>query len=432
MPWGKYAALLWMTAQGRAGPSRLEQLQDGLVRRLFVHAYRHVPYYRDAYRAAGLAEGDVRGVADLVKVPVVDKSALRAAGDEARADERARRRGPLTEIRTSGSSGQPLSFLIDRRYDQYRKAQCLRAQLASGRRLTDRVLRLSDVDPDLRGRAHPRNDGWFRYLGLLNEHHLFPDADVAAQIAEIERLKPDVIQAYGSTLALIVAHAREKGLRLRSPRLILTDSELLLSGQRREIEAGFGAPVRDIYGSFETDNIAYECPQGGHYHLTTDSVIIEVLRDGRPAPAGEPGEVICTVLHNLTSPFIRYKLGDVAALSESDSSCRTSFPTLRMLDGRSDDYALDASGRRISPRSFLARFDALAAVREYRIHQTSRDRFLVTVVPAEGSLADDTRRQIVANIHEVFPAAEVAIDIAERLERGSSGKLRVFTSAVRT
>ncbi len=428
----KYAALLAMQSLQRASPSRLKNLQDRLVRRLYSHALTHVPLYRDMYRKLDLRKTDVGAVEDLAKLPVIDKSELRAVSEEARIDEGARRETDLVTIRTSGSTGQPFAFPIDHRYDQYRKAQSLRAQLASGRRLFDRVLRLSDVDPDLRGRARSKETGWFRRIGLLNEYHLFPDGDMETQIAEIERIRPDVIHAYGSTLALIVARAREHGTKLYSPRLILTDSELLLAQQRKEIETGFGAPVRDIYGSYETDNIAYECPKGGGYHLTTDSVVVEILIDGAPAPIGEPGDVVCTVLHNLTSPFIRYRLGDVAVLAEQECECKTSFPTMRMVHGRADDYAVDAAGRRISPRSFLARFDALASVREYQIHQLARDNFVVTVVPASGALGDDTRGHITENIREVFPTADVDIRIADRLDRNIGGKLRVFTCALRS
>jgi phenylacetate-CoA ligase len=397
---------------------------------LFLHTFSSVPYFRERYRQAGLTESDICGVEDLWKLPIIDKTDLRAVAAEQRIAASARGSQDLIEICTSGSTGQPFSFWIDSQYDQYRKAQSLRAQLAAGRRLTDRVLRLSDVNPDLRGRARPQNDSWFRRLGILNEHHLFPDADVELQIREIARLRPAVIHAYGSTLVLIVTHARENNLRLHTPRLILTDSELLLAQQRREIELGFRAPVRDIYGSFETDNIAYECPEGGSYHITTDSVVLEILCNDIAATAGRPGDVVCTVLHNLTSPFIRYRLGDVAVLADRDCACRTSFPTLRMLAGRSDDYAVDTAGRRISPRSFLARFDTLAAVREYQIHQASRDRFIVTVVPVNGALSDQTRDMITANIREAFPSAHVSIDTVDRLARGSSGKLRAFTSAV--
>ena len=53
--------------------------------------------------------------------------------------------------------------------------------------------------------------------------------------------------------------------RLR-PRLIFTSGELLDAVTRRGIEAGFGAPVFDVYGCTEIKEIAWECPTHEGYH----------------------------------------------------------------------------------------------------------------------------------------------------------------------
>jgi phenylacetate-CoA ligase len=38
-------------------------------------------------------------------------------------------------------------------------------------------------------------------------------------------------------------------------------------------------------------------------------VLLEVLADGRPAAAGERGEVSVTLLHSYAMPILRYRLG---------------------------------------------------------------------------------------------------------------------------
>src|SRR5688572_33347776 len=48
----------------------LEALQAGFLRRLLRHAYLHTPFYRERLDAAGLRPEDVRGTADLARLPV--------------------------------------------------------------------------------------------------------------------------------------------------------------------------------------------------------------------------------------------------------------------------------------------------------------------------------------------------------------------------
>ena len=65
------------------------------------------------------------------------------------------------------------------------------------------------------------------------------------------------------------------------------------------IQSFFGVPVADGYGSREAGFIAHECPEGS-LHLASENVIVEVIDDatgvGRPAPAGQDGEIIVTHL----------------------------------------------------------------------------------------------------------------------------------------
>jgi len=65
------------------------------------------------------------------------------------------------------------------------------------------------------------------------------------------------------------------GARFRVP-LIFTSGELLHPGARAAISHAFQARVFDVYGSSETKEIAWQCPEGG-MHLNNDVVRLEVL-----------------------------------------------------------------------------------------------------------------------------------------------------------
>ena len=93
---------------GRAGRSDLRAWQDARLRRLVLHAYESVPFYRRLFDRHRLHPRHIRGVRDLELLPFSDKAAMRR---EAPGALLARGHDPaaLLSVRTSGSSGEPFT-----------------------------------------------------------------------------------------------------------------------------------------------------------------------------------------------------------------------------------------------------------------------------------------------------------------------------------
>jgi phenylacetate-CoA ligase len=416
----KYLALWSMLRNERWPLDALERERDVALRRLVTRAYENVRFYRRLFDQAGVTPDDIRTAHDLRKLPVIDKHALRTQpiDDLLRAGDRVLR---LTRLSTSGSSGAPFDVYIDARCSRLRKAQSLRPYLANGRRLADRCLLLT---------GHPdREPKWFERLGVLREQRLDCKLTLDEQLAAVNASRPQVIQGYPSALTSLAAFAQHEGRSLHRPRLVFTDSELLTGESRRLIEDMLGVPPVDVYGTWETGNIAYQCERRQGHHVAIDCVVLEVVTDdGNPAGPGEEGRLVCTVLDNDAMPLIRYDLGDVAAYATEPCACGRSFPLLEVITGRANDQLRLADGRTISPEGLLARFDAMGAyVREYQVIQDARERFHVVVVP--GVRFDETAPGRIRAIFEAWrPSVEVTIEAVERIPREPSGKRRAFRS----
>ena len=162
----------------------------------------------------------------------------------------------------------------------------------------DRVLRLT-VTPI----GAPR---WFQRLRLMRETRIIGDAHAPAMLSTFLASKPNILQGYPSRLVLLAEAVERERVNFVTPRLVFSDSELLTIQARNQIERVFGAPLFDVYGTYETDNIGYECADRRGYHLAIDCVVPEIVVNGRAAEPGEPGELVCTVLHNYAMPLIRY------------------------------------------------------------------------------------------------------------------------------
>lgn len=399
-------------------PATLGARQNLSLRALVRYAASRVPFYRDLYAAHGVDAAVFDGLADLPALPVVDKALLRAAGAAAVSIDATSDR---VAISTSGSTGEPFEFPIDRSYDQWRKAQYLRPYLTNGRRLADTVLRLT---------AFPaRRSPWFSRLGLLRERQYGCGTDPSRIAGEWRALEPEVLQGYPSALLMLAHHCLERGESLEpAPRRVFTDSELLTRGSRSLLEQAFHVPVIDVFGTYETDNIAYQCEAGGGYHIATDCVVLEILRDGKTVPPGEEGELVVTVLANRTHPFIRYNLRDIGRLSTEPCSCGRSFPLLTAISGRADDLIVLADGRRRTAMDVLGRIDGFAGtIRHYQLRQLEIGRFELLIVPS-ARFADADTASIMGAAGSELKGAEIKVRLVDAIPQNRSGKRQAFVS----
>ncbi len=93
------------------GREELERLQIDRLGALLRYAGAHVPYYRDLFKRLDFEPTTLGSLRDLARLPVLDKATMRANMGRLRADEAA----DMKMFSTTGSSGDPLRFLIGKR-----------------------------------------------------------------------------------------------------------------------------------------------------------------------------------------------------------------------------------------------------------------------------------------------------------------------------
>jgi hypothetical protein len=81
---------------------RSERLQ-----RLIIHAYENVPFYCERHDCAGIRPDDIKTLADIERLPVIEKSDL-AESPPGRITARGHNPAELGSTMTSGYSGEPL------------------------------------------------------------------------------------------------------------------------------------------------------------------------------------------------------------------------------------------------------------------------------------------------------------------------------------
>jgi phenylacetate-CoA ligase len=422
-------ALLAAWRHGRGGRTDLRAWQDARLRRLVLHAYESVPFYRRLFDRHRLHPRHIRGVKDLELIPLTDKAEMRRAGQP---DLLARGHDPaaLLSVRTSGSSGEPFTIRRTWLEDKLQYLLRLRTFRAFGIRHRDRVVavgvggRPETGDRKVVGRS-------LRALGF-HDRQLIDGLQEPARVAvQLREARPEVLIGLPGMLHRLTAPELSEIVAGVRPRVVVVGGEVAAPAMRLRIREAFGAPLYETYGSHECPLIAWECRHSGDLHTCDDGVLVEVLRDGQPVEPGERGEVVVTNLHAYAMPFIRYRIGDLATRVAS-CGCGLPFSGIGEIQGRMLDYFPLPGGRLLHPYEIvrLLVWGPGEWLKQYQLVQERADRVVLYAVaePAPARLEGVMR----AVRPLLGPAVEFEVRLVERIPFESTGKLRPSRSLVRS
>lgn len=408
--------------------AELEALQLQRLRRLLARANAQVPYYRELFASLGFDPvRDLHSLADLARLPRLDKSTIRANGDRMKAQDAV----GLARFNTGGSSGEPLIFYIGRERVSHDVAAKWRAT---------RWWNVDIGDPEVVVWGSPielgAQDGVRAVRDRMLRTQLLPAFQMSAEkldgfLARIRAARPRMLFGYPSALSHIARHAQARGQRMDDLgiRVAFVTSERLYDEQREQISKTFGCPVANGYGGRDAGFIAHQCPAGG-MHITAEDIIVETLDpDGNPVPRGTAGEIVVTHLATGDFPFIRYRTGDVGVLGDAACSCGRGLPLLKEIQGRTTDFLVAQDGTVMHGLALVYILRDLPQVKAFKIVQESLDLTRVQVVadvPVSGirqKIVDGFRARLGAGI-------EVEVEQVEAIAPEKSGKFRYVISKV--
>jgi phenylacetate-CoA ligase len=415
----------------RLSPAQVRAFQNRKLRAMVQHAWANSPFYRAKFQAAGLTPHDIQCVEDLAKLPPTTKAEIQAAGvDQVLA--RGYSAANTIDEATSGSSGKVLH--IHHTHEAFNRyfAFAFRHLWGIGYRPWQRVAYTS-FDALLPLPWEKIGLGQRQQIDLTRK-------DPRAYVEDLLRIQPQLITAYPSILQLVMNAATPAELARIRPHVIHLHSELLTESLRNQIRKAFGCDCFDDYSTFEFHHVAYEC-RLHRYHLAADNVIVEFMRDGgvRPEDArplgaaqpGEEGEILLTGLTNHAMPLFRYAIGDVGIPSDEICPCGRGFPTMKLIQGRVDDFVIMPSGRRFSPRMINPVYEHLPGVMEHVLVQEALDHIVVhlNLDAAHQATTPALVKEALGNLFG--EPVHLEVKLTTEFERGRTGKLRNVVSKVK-
>jgi phenylacetate-CoA ligase len=409
--------------------AEIEHLQLRRLGALLRAAAAHSPWHAARLRAAGID-------------PRADPTweSFRRLPPMTRADARENRDriawlgvpGGASLYNTGGSSGEPLSFYFGRARQASDAAGRIRARRWWGVDVGAPEVYLwgAPVELTKTDRTKQLRDRAFNQL-LLNAFEMSP-ARMDAYLGEIERLQPECIYGYASSVALLAAHAADRGRKplLRRLRAVCTTGEPLYPHQRGLIAEVFGAPVASEFGSRDIGFTAHETP-AGQMLLLSEHVILEALDpQGNPVAAGELGEAVLTGLCSEAQPFIRYRTGDMVRLAAESCRQGRGLHVIGEIVGRATDFVVRADGTIMHALAVIYVLRAVDGIREFKVIQHEVDRIEVLVV-AGSQWTADCARQIERGLQARLGVdARIEIRLVDGIPAEASGKHRYVVSRV--
>ena len=330
----------------------LSSFKDKAFRNIVKYAYT-VPVYHDKYKKTGVHPGDIMGIRDIEKIPVITKNDIQKYYPEGIISSKTKKE-KLLEISTSGTTGKKLAIYQDM-YDVVQwflnHIRVLREHGINWRK--DRLTIIADLAPHTiesgfikRGLLGNLSSSFFRNMQWLNTNDK-PEL----VINETNRFKPDFLGGYPGMLGHLALLKEQGHGEEINPKVIASTGGVIDKNLRKLIEEVFDAPVFELYGTTETGTIAFQC-KSGHYHVMSDLVHLEILKDGKPVDSKEPGKLIITKLYGNGTPIIRYNaINDIVAPLYEKSDCGMTGDLIERVYGRDDLALYFSNGRILLPSS---------------------------------------------------------------------------------
>ena len=428
-------SLLFQLEQTQWWPAELlRDRQRTQLKRLLRHATAHVPFYQG--RLGTFADADGAAFWECWRgTPLLTRQDVQGANDELLSRDILDGHGEQSEIFTSGSTGRPVRAVRTEMSQLMWSAVTVRDHLWHGRDLSAKLATIRDSTA---GKAlYPE--------GKRFEHWGFSTADIFEtgpcvslnittpvddQLRWLSREAPDYLLTHPTMLDRLLRRSEQTGFRPSRLRQVLTISEILPPGLRELCRQLWGVQIVDTYSTRESGYLALQCPDAEHYHLQSETVLVEILdATGKACGPGEIGRVIVTPLHNLAMPLLRYDVGDYAEVGDT-CTCGRGLPVIRRILGRRQNMLRLPDGSERWPllsSGDIGNLLAIAPIRHYQFAQTHRDCIEVRL-EASRPLTDDEARGIVEWAHAKF-GRHFRIELAfPELARTNSGKFEEFIS----
>jgi len=323
----------------RMSRDELHALQNERFIKLMKRGWE-IPFYQRLWGNKGIEPGDIRGLDDITKLPVYDKSDLMASVNEhpPYGDFDGRGDTPVVFHTTSGTTGRPQPLMFGPKGREI-------TNLMIGRMYRWMGLGRDDVVQSVYGHGMINGGHYIREAVTHYTNSLFLSAGTGIETRSVNQA--NLMADFGVTCMVgFVDYIRKLAEVADAEKLFDRINLKMIIGHlgtedRASTEAAWrGAKAFDWYGVGDTGTIAGEGPERDGLYVWEDAQFLELLNvdTGAAVAPGETGDMVVTCLFkDDIAPCIRFNTHDITEELTGSNQTGMVFKRISGFKGRSDN-----------------------------------------------------------------------------------------------
>jgi phenylacetate-CoA ligase len=367
----------------------------------------------------------------LQRLPVTDKLDIKHHTE--RYLSRSMPAGARMEMFTGGSTRNPMQFYLQKHVTRPKEFAFIQA-------FRDRLgVTADDLVLALRGRTVPSagQPGGRLWMHEPIKSQLILSTDylekryMPAYAEALALHRPAYIEAFPSAIFPLARWLAANPLPefTRGVKGVMLYSENVYGYQMEKLREVFGCPILSHYGHSERVLMAASMPDDDRYFFWPQYGHFELL-DAENRPVTQPGKlgfVVGTSFDNKVMPFLRYRTGDLAMLSESEHPRLPGYPACERIVGRLQEFIVCRDQRLVSITTIgVAHFPELAEVDAIQYEQDRPGKLVLKVVADHKLTADQASRIAAAVAAKTQGGCDVEVVQVDSIARTPRGKARML------
>ena len=313
-------------------------LQSERLVKLVAYMYEKVPFYRKKMDAAGVLPSDIKGIADITKLPFTTKDDLR---DNYPFGLFAVPNTDIVRIHASSGTTGKATVVGYTQSDLDVWSECVARCMTMAGVGRDDIIQIAY--------------GYGLFTGGLGAHdgaQKIGATVVPMSTGNSKKLTTMMVDFGATAIACTPSYLLHISEVLESEGLIdkiklktaICGAEPWTEKMHREIEERLHVSAHDIYGLSEImgPGVACDCKYHKGLHVCEDHFYPEILdtKTLEPLPDGEVGELAFTTLTKEGIPLIRYRTKDLTSIDRTPCECGRTSARISRFKGRADDMLI--------------------------------------------------------------------------------------------
>ncbi len=344
--------------------------------------YRQSPFYeqRQSLHPEPLQWGCFEEIPFLTKKEIVERGHS-AFFEDSKDVERRVGQNELESETTSGSSGKPMTVIMETGWWEEQTARAYRAHPLLAE-FADRSHRKAILAPvNCSSNLCPYEDFPFPnryfdgavYLNLSSDPFCYTEAEWDRITRELIAVKPEVIEGEPCYLSLLARAILKREITIPSLKAVILTYGKASQVHIRSIQRAFLVPLVDLYGSTEAGYLFVGDAFADNMKVIGENAFIELFPHGKKED--DVFQIVVTTRNREAMPLLRYHTGDL--VQRFDSGYR--------LLGREKDLFVHPEGRWISSIDIDQAFPETFPCWHYCLTQVSQERWNLDYVADEAA-----------------------------------------------